>query len=371
MPKKPRRLTLSLPTRTTANNVITINRIITIIVTDTITICKALPVIVILGMVSDARRRVIKSRNAGKLREYEYRRKRYATDSKKGEYVFSGLVKGTVKDLVSSHQLKQIYQKFLPSIKWLLFKASDDIDRHGELKQLAMIAIWSALCNHEKGTEIPPGHMYTSIKRAIRQACMEDTDNYNIRPSRTSYRKYQKGIKSYREKYGREPTNHELADHMGIDILYVQRFFFRQSYKAVTVEKSESATSSFGFRNYRKGAWYWDRKNDYENRLIYWIDRHWVLGVLSHLGEASTTAMKIKALGISVAKWQKKHGFSNTYCYLQQYKTVEWARLLEQYKYRPSDGDPKKFLQSKGYRVSKIWQTVLGGKSQQRANRYY
>ena len=322
-------------------------------------------------MADDAKKQVINSRVAAKQREYRYRKRGYTFDSKQGEHTFSSLVKKTTKDLVSSHQLKQLYQKFLPSIKLLIRKASNDVDRRAELKQLALIAIWSALCHHDKGAEIPSGYLYGCIKEAIRRGCMEDTGNYSLKPGRGAYRKYRKGINSYREKYGREPTNHELAAHMGASLIYVQQFFFRQSYEAVTVEKSESATSSFRFRNYRKGAWYWDRKNDYENRLIYWIDRHWVLGVLSRLGETSATVMKIKALGANVKKWQKKNGFSNAYCYLQQYKTVEWARLLEQYNYRPSDGDPRQFLESKGYQTSKIWKTVLGGKSQQRANRYY
>ena len=313
-------------------------------------------------MVDDARRQVINSRINGRQLEYLYRTKGYAVDRKKYDHTLSSLVKDTVKDLVKSKQLKQIYQKFLPAIDWLIYKSSNDVDRHGELKQLALIAIWSALCKHDGKTEIPSSHIYVNIKQAIRNGCLEDTENYGLKPPRTTYRKYQKGIKSYRKKYGCEPTNHQLAKHMGIGIYNVQQFFFRQTYESVTIEKSESVTFPLSIRSCQQGAWYWQRKNDYEDRLIYWIDRHWAKGVLLRLGKMSATAMKVKALGINAKEWSKKNGRSPVSCYQQQRKTIEWARLLEQYNYRPSDGDPKQFLQSKGYRVSKIWKKVLGKK---------
>ena len=85
------------------------------------------------------------------------------------------------------------------------------------------------------------------------------------------------------------------------------------------------------------------------------------------LGKTSDTVMKIKALGLSARKWQIRNGFSNAYCCLQQKRTIEYARLLEQYNYRPSDGDPKQYLESKGYQTKNIWRTVLGRKSRQSA----
>ena len=304
-------------------------------------------------MVDDARRQVINSRVAAKQREYRYRLRGYAIDSKKGEHTFSTLVKGTVRNLVSSRKLKQIYRKFLPSINLLVLKASNDVDRRAELRQLALIAIWSALCNHDQDTELPSGRLYMLIKQAIRHGYLEDAGNYSPKPSRTAYRKYNRAIKSYRKKYGCEPTNHQLADFMGVEPLYVQQFFIQQNYEGVTMDETEHSKSAGG---------YWQHKNDYEDRLIYWLDRHWVKGVLSQLGETSATVMKIKALGISARRWQRKHGFGNAYCCLQQKKTIEYARLLEQYNYRPSDGDPRQFLESKGYQTSKIWGKVLGKK---------
>ena len=299
---------------------------------------------------------VSRSRANAKCVEYRYQHVGYASESKQHDITFANLVKGTVKDLVSSHKLKKIYLHFLPSINRLISKMGNHVDCHSELKQLALVGIWSALCKHHNDKDMTPGYIYNYIKSAITQGYIEDATNYSMKSSRTTYRKYCNAIKSYRDKYNHEPTNKELADYMGIKLVYVQKHFFQQSYSPVSIEDAESVLS---VHLNRRGAWYWQRKNDYENSLIYWIDRRWANGVLSQLGPQSTAVMTVKALGINITKWQKKNGLSNAYFYPQYYKTLEYVRLLEKYKYRPTDGCPRQYLISKGYQVGKIWRMAL------------
>ena len=282
-------------------------------------------------------------------------------ESKKGEHTLSSLAKLTIKDFVSSKQLKEIYLEYLPTIERLVWAlARDYVDRRSELKQYALIGIWAALCQHKD--KCSPGIIYNSIKTSIKHAAFEDIDNYTPTVSRPSYRKYTKARKQYIELHGHEPSNQQLADHMGISIVFVHEHFLARSYSHQPYEFHEqsSAHCDKSFINLKiETSSFYGRKQEYEDRLIYWIDRRWLKGMMARLDEQTLEALDVYTSDVPNETWSKAHNKYPTYVLMHANKGLMILRVAENHGYRWNDDEsPRQFLKRQGYNMKTIWKMV-------------
>lgn len=263
--------------------------------------------------------------------------------------ILPGLAKQTHKDLVSSRRLKEFYVELLPSIKGLIFRLGvKSPDRAQDMKQSAMIAIWDVLSR--EGNNPTMAAVFGTIKKFMIHTIRLDPHGTDLN-SHNTQRKYKRAIKDYRRIHGREPTALQLAEHMNISILYVDEYLMKRAATRRPLDYYESP-----MRNLRPtGAWWYARKERYENKLIYWIDRHWVMATVDRLDDSMKQGITALMSEESTAQWARRQGLKPNYTYSVGTKGLWYCRLLAELKFKLNDPkDPRQYLQERGYKLEEI-----------------
>lgn len=282
--------------------------------------------------------------------KYKWSQRHYASNfaEKKGDHLLTYLTKRITDSGVTSQQLNKLYRQYQPLIKKLISYFGGNNNR-SDLQQYALITLWSVICQH--GVDVHSSIVIRSLKNNLTQAYVEDLRLSFKGLDFKTHRKYRQARKDYIAKYGEKPTAQGLADFMGIAVHWVRHVLIKSSVKFKLIEDHERNTR---FR-YKYSADLYARKNEYEDRLIYWIDRHWLDGVIKRLDPISASGLNCIMSDDSVEEWAQRNDINKTTVAGRKIKGLWWARALADARFKVSDPrDPRQYLLEQGYDVASI-----------------
>ena len=277
--------------------------------------------------------------------------KKYASNfvEKKGEHTLTQLTKRITDNGVTSQQINKLYHQYRPTISKLLSRLRDnDADRQSDLQQYALITLWSVIYQH--GVDVHPSIVINALKCNLTNAYLEDMRLYHKSTNVQTHRKYRDAIKDYIAKHGEKPTSERLADFMGIRVGFVRHVLLKSAVKFKSIEDHERGNTR---SNHKYGAVLYARKNDYEDRLIYWIDKHWIDGVIKRLDPISASGLNCIMSEGTDKEWGQQNGINHTTVINRKKKGLSWAKALADTGFKVDEPrGPRQYLLDHGFDVS-------------------
>ena len=299
----------------------------------------------------------LKARRRGQYRKWYYKKNISTLKEYKKNDLFNSLV-GKTNQTITTKQVEDTFKKFRPHIDKLLNRVSNkELDQRSELKQLALIAIWAVLS--ETDGNASPQLIYHELKKTIYQGKYDDESANTLKPCYKTWRKYNDAVKQYVAKYNAEPTADELANFMNVSITQVHNYYQKLGSSYRTLDQCEKVSEAHKIA----GSWWYERKEEYENGLIYFVDKHWVLAVKERLNPLYINGLNAIMSENTITEWATRQGSNHSRLKPHINKGLWWCRVLADLRYKLNDPrDPMQYLQDKGFKVSMI--------SKQLANRY-
>lgn len=239
---------------------------------------------------------------------------------------------------------------WLPYIKTLVNRCYDRTGLREDLKQIGLISLWDLVI---RNPDLPEKNLIKLGNVAIREKIFTALYQENLIIEGKGHlnvnRRFQRAQKRFNRKFNRYPTAKELSKITKISLPNVIHWLIKDSHIHEGVLNWDSPYDRAWILKNRN--YFWERKTDLENRLIYWIDRRWVKKAVMRLDKKHRQAVKAHISDRAMTVWAKRLNVKyETFCFRRN-QAFQLLRNMADLKYDlNAPVSPKEFLRRKGYK---------------------
>ena len=243
----------------------------------------------------------------------------------------------------------------MPYAKRLIARCYNRVGFREDLKQIALIGLWELASRNPDTSDdklMRLGHK--AIREKIFTGLYREGLVLDGKGHPQVNRRFQRAQKAFRKAHNRDPTAKELSLITKMKLPVVVEWLIKDSHIHYSIENPDSPFGERWFPDSYSRCYFLRRKHEYEDRLIYWIDRRWIRKAIWRLDLIHRQAIKASISEFSMTFWGKRLGVKkNTLC-LRRNRGFQLLRLMADFRFNlNAPVGPIEYLHRKGVTIEK------------------